>query len=1592
MKRNKKKALAVLCAVSSVGAVAALAACGTGNAEYVPDYDLSVGDIHEVDPEITLDGKLDDAIYKDRRWLEVNKEHGGETATMRMTSWFGKQGVYLAFDVTESCNIYVNHNRASYLNSGIEMYLASEGTTSIDTMNSFEVDLEADGTLTFKRRLKGGWDNFATTCEIMAQLVSTTKGGRVNTPDCYGYTHELFIPYDYMRWLGMLGEDETPNELYVNPVLISSYSYEGTRLNMDRHWFNTAADQLDGSGWGNPSQNYHFNKDGLVSHDIIINKTGDGGRVGERRGYNYAVDRNNVTLKVDIDEGHRLSVFKINGRDRRNDISNGLITLPLVTSDIVVDATFEKIPEDRGKISGTVEYTGDDSAFLDDIDVYISDGFNSYRAEINRQTGSYEAYVPRGRYNVSVVSATGGYTAAQIERTLVSSDVTANFEIDDTQYGANRTLYMNDVVLSGGETDISSFGEPLASQQFVYSMFMGLADGAKNISSIDKLVTEQWLYCGEAYTRFQLMNWEGLYYLKLLYYDASNREQKVDVQLTGAVKDILFEQNGLYLAIVRDGDKISVAYLNRSGNWVNLITKAELYPFASGAKLSRIKLAGAEGISGEYPTAVYNSKIVSGTTDPIAAPPVKVETDYDPSLVTLDGLENVYSIGSRVEFDANVQNGYAMKVLLNGNELESSGSGYAFTMLGRADLKFVTVVSDPRDLTIDIHGYRFGEYVDLDGAQVTLKGIKTHTATVDNGVLRIENIIPGEYEVSVPGYESKTVDLRNSDDVTLMFNMFANNSHWDIRGQNGKNPVIYAKDGGAQINSASEFDDFFIETTFKYNKRLAQKASSAGSDEYTQRKGYTITFSNGRTLQPSLNMHGVQFAPLESSTAVTGSDWGSIYNLSDAEIERYHGAEGIKFGLLRIGRYVTVTIDGKIVAEFTLQSEYDGLSAKIGLHQYNGAGLGKETYAYSFEDSITRDVAISESSVAEGCTIALDGAFEVGDDVKIKVTPKAQVAGERLVSIVVNNKERIADYSNGTLTIANCPNPTLDIRAKWAKPLLDITPVYGSWDFSKIDEGKVITDNSTHSKLSFGMFDDFMVRGVFKSEWYQENNVNRQEFMLQFPSSMQIISFGMVNGSKDSGAYVQGMDDQDGYSAPYKWWNFLDNGRLFDARERELYFGEEGLEMMLVRKGDKVHLFIDGKFERTITLDQITGAATAKVELCFKHWLDDASYVEIPLEADGEADKYLGTSRPEIDATLEHGSITANKTSYDPMNKESVTFTVTPDAGYKIASVEIGGKDVTDLLENGSYTLVGRPYKTYATARFVADTNVSTDKITFEAKDEKGSVITVPAGREFTFTNKANNIVYTATTTADGKLAFKRDGAAVTQVLALRYDVTSAYGNPFTVDVTAAGAELDISFRTVVVTSRAVTDNTRDVRLSAAVDLKPVLAYERWISEWDSAIDTVDPDKLLGGCKYWSVAGTETANERSGNKYGAITSASGYSIYGLPGQDAYKDWAPVIKRATDSAVVVRKDVTRLRVFAGKWWGENRDITFTLKCGDAVYATRTVTMGQNNGHAIVEFDFDTSDMATGAKLEFTLNISSSGNDGYAIAGLQLLGRL
>ncbi len=1580
MKKIVKKLLTAACAAVGVTGMAfGLGACNKQDVEaYKPNYEFDKPSA-VTDDDIMLDGVLNEGRYRNQRWLTVHKEHGGEKATLKMTSWFGDNGIYFGFDIEETCRIYVNHARASFMNSGIEMYIAPQGTLSIDTDNSYEVDLEADGTLTFKRRVNGGWESVHSYNSVMARLATKSKGAAVNEEGCYGYTHELFIPYEYLEYLGFVNKGEKPKEVYINPVIISSYSYDGTKLNSDRHWFNTVADQLDGDGWGNPSQNYHFDAHGLVSHDINVNAT-NGGSVRESRGYDYVADGNTTTLEVKANAGYKLTSFEINGKDRRGDIIDKYVTLPLVTSDINVNAKFEKVSSKKATLSGKISYDGMHSAFMDDIEVVAFDGSNYFGTTLDRSTGEYTAELPLGQYELRVISAVDNYTAVTAQVT-VAGDTRCNLEVGENMYGSTRSVEVPDAILSGGSKTL--FTGKIDNERFVFKHYLGLSAGSGSIADTGVFVEEYFMDMdNDSYFRFQLMNWYGRYIVKCLYID-DGKEKDISVQLGGRTLDTLLANNGLYFALVRNNERISLYALCDNGTWATLIRNADVSAVFANTKVTGIRVSGNEGVSASYAAEFGDAVFIQGAQSVSDIPNTAVALDADEN-ATVTGLENSYKIGDKAEFVVTPQDGYVYKVFINGKAVTSADNSYSFTVGGRADISIVTQKNNAQTISVDISGYKFGKIVDLDGVTIEMIGVKDYTATVRKGVLTVENMIPGEYEVYADGYVTHICNFGTDRNIELVYRMFGSAPDWDLNGQNTEDPAVSTNGGATSIKSYAQYRNFYMETLLKYDQRLAASADNSGSDEYTQRKGYTLIFDNGRKIQPSLNMYSVQFAPLDSDSV---GGWDSVYTLTDEQIEMYRTV-GIKMGVMRFDNAVSVFIEGEQVAQYDLGNSFKAAKATVGYHLYIGAPRGTTTFAYAFNEITTRNISLSPESTFVGGNVTLDGEFEAGSDVKLKITPDKD--GERLFSIIVNGKERINDYAFGYVTLKNCNDLMLKVKASFGAPTLDVTPVNGTWDLSLLEENTVVTGNTDNATLLFGEgCDDFMIKGVFKTPTVS-NNINRQEFVICYPASKQFISFGLVYTANDNNAWLQAIDSfdaVDGYSTPFAWWSWLE--RDLTADEISAYCGD-GIQYMLVRKGADYYFFLDGKFvkKRTVNSGYIANP-TGKADVYFKHWADSATRVEIPMAFDRQADKYIEASNVSI-AAATNGTVTADKSSYEPLNNETITLTVAANTGYLLSSLTVNDTEVGHAVVGGKYILTGIAGGTYVKAAFIPKAEAQADDITVTAVDHKGAAIAVPAGAEFTLTNSANGLVYTAVKQSDGSYAWQENGVDTTTVATLEYVLTSDNFKTAKVSVGSDGAAFALDFKPFAVTAKAITDNTTKIELRRPVGDDEVLAFERWISHWDSNADTEDRQRLINGGRYW-LQTLQTAYPGN-TAIGAFDSHKGWAVGGLGGEQAkYDGWAPVIK-SIDNTVKITNKVTRIRVYVGGWWN-SRTATFTLKLGDEVYSEIALEMTETlNHHAIIEFAVDARHLADGTKLGLTLSIDSSGSDGIAVAGIQVLGAI
>ena len=309
----------------------------------------------ETDPGFVIDGVLDEETYQNNNWLYLHNDDGGNNVDIAMTSYYGDKGMYFVYDVTETVPIYVNLSRASYMNSCIEMYFAPSSVTSLGENSLFEIDMLPTGDMVFKKSNgKGGYVNVATTDDIMAYLGTTTKGGEVNSEDCYGYTLELFIPWEYMEWVGMDADAMKESFVYVDPAHITSHNYTGTDSGVDRYWYFYA--QQQGATFSNVFQYFRFDGTGVLGTVPVTLTEGDH--------YTIAGDPNvlpgvKTTITITPEDGCALSSILVNGEEYIQNAAynaDGSVELVLRPGEegLTVSAETEAVTDGVKTLSGTV--------------------------------------------------------------------------------------------------------------------------------------------------------------------------------------------------------------------------------------------------------------------------------------------------------------------------------------------------------------------------------------------------------------------------------------------------------------------------------------------------------------------------------------------------------------------------------------------------------------------------------------------------------------------------------------------------------------------------------------------------------------------------------------------------------------------------------------------------------------------------------------------------------------------------------------------------------------------------------------------------------------------------------------------------------------------------------------------------------------------------------------------------------------------------------------------------------------------------------------------------------------------------------------
>ena len=323
-------------------------------------------ELAKTDEGFKIDGIADEEAYKNANWLYLNNNGEGNNVNIAVTSHFGERGMYFVFDVTESFPIYVNPDRNSVLNSGIEMYLAPAGTQNDRQNNFFEIDLQPTGDIRFKMTNgRWGYVDAKTTNDKMARLGATTKGGAINTNECYGYVLELFIPWDYLEWLGV-DVAKMQEHALVNIAHITSFNYAGTNTNIDRYWY-SFGDQV-GAAFADVYRYYKFDKDGAVGTVPVTFVSGEHYSIS---GQASVLSGKSATVTVTPEAGYSITSVLVDGKERIGDVkynSDGSATLTInnITKEVTVSAVAEVMKEGNSTLSGQLQLKN--ALFADSFD------------------------------------------------------------------------------------------------------------------------------------------------------------------------------------------------------------------------------------------------------------------------------------------------------------------------------------------------------------------------------------------------------------------------------------------------------------------------------------------------------------------------------------------------------------------------------------------------------------------------------------------------------------------------------------------------------------------------------------------------------------------------------------------------------------------------------------------------------------------------------------------------------------------------------------------------------------------------------------------------------------------------------------------------------------------------------------------------------------------------------------------------------------------------------------------------------------------------------------------------------------------------
>ena len=577
---------------------AALAACTDKNG-YTFEDGTPNADRAAPDEGFRIDGVLDEAAYENISWLEgpvlrpyytsdgqgvyydydVIREQTEKAAQVKMGTYYGENGIYLAYSFKEQPGkvCYVNPARKPYRNSGVELHIgipASETMTGDETVSRLTVN--ANGALSVAKTQGDLWMPLYGIKDPanMPYVGLTGNGTRTDeNADRTEYTFELFLPWGYFDEVGGEGTAQAMKEggdLVIAPGIVTANNYAGTGQT-DREYYVLSA-RLDDGAWANAQGWYHFGGNGYVGYDINV-KEAEHGAVQEWMGYDKAPKNSSLTFVTKAEEGYALKEFRVNGtavpRDyirydmytslgaaAEKNVQKAYIRIPKreVTGDLEVEAVFEPLASGTQTLSATVY--GADKALLSDTIITFTRG------------GEIREGVTDGSGKLTIDGLTPGFYDVSVGN--IDYRGILDYIFFSTASNSEIVFEENALPLEGSENIASNYKEVYGrvgsvADGFVFSGFFGF-EGAEYDDLVNFTHTVYFISdkaAGEQFG-FRFTKWGGYLMLKcegVEYHFESDR----------TALDYFKQQKGVHFAFAVDKEGNIGVYIRRSeSEWIRL--------------------------------------------------------------------------------------------------------------------------------------------------------------------------------------------------------------------------------------------------------------------------------------------------------------------------------------------------------------------------------------------------------------------------------------------------------------------------------------------------------------------------------------------------------------------------------------------------------------------------------------------------------------------------------------------------------------------------------------------------------------------------------------------------------------------------------------------------------------------------------------------------------------------------------------------------------------------------------------------------------------------------------------------------------------